>query len=65
VLFLLIPTILAGAITFGLFIPIIGAFESVRRAFEYPATIWPQVVDLLAVYGRLRTFESDSGCRAA
>lgn len=58
VLFLLIPTILAGTITFGLFVQIVGAFENVRRAFEYPATIWPQVVDLLAVYGRLRTFES-------
>lgn len=58
VLFLLIPTILAGAITFGVFIQIIGAFEAVRRAFEYPASIWPQVVELMAVYGRLRTFES-------
>jgi peptide/bleomycin uptake transporter len=57
VLFLLIPTILAGTITFGLFIQIIGAFEAVRRAFEYPASIWPQIVDLIAVYGRLRTFE--------
>lgn len=58
VLFLLIPTVLAGTITFGLFVQIIGAFENVRRAFEYPASIWPQIVDLLAVYGRLRTFES-------
>jgi peptide/bleomycin uptake transporter len=58
VLFLLIPTILAGTITFGLFIQIIGAFEAVRRAFEYPASIWPQVVDLMAIYGRLRAFES-------
>lgn len=65
VLFLLIPTILVGTITFGLFIQIIGAFENVRRAFEYPATIWPQVVDLLAVYGRLRTFESAIPAAAA
>lgn len=56
-MFLLIPTIVAGGITFGLFTQIINAFENVRRAFEYLASAWPEVVELLSVYGRLRTFE--------
>ncbi len=57
-LFILVPTIAAGAITFGLLQQILTAFGQVSSSFQYLVNSWPTIVDLLSVYKRLKAFES-------
>lgn len=55
---LLGPTIVAGAITFGLWRQITNAFEQVRTSFQYLINSWTTVVELMSIYKRLRAFEA-------
>ncbi len=55
---LLIPTIVAGAITFGLMQQILTAFSQVTNSFQYLVNSWPTIVELLSIYKRLQAFEA-------
>jgi peptide/bleomycin uptake transporter len=58
---LLVPTIAAGKITFGLMQQILNAFEQVRHAFQYLVNSWSTIVELISIYKRLRAFEAKIG----
>ena len=53
------PTIVAGAITFGLFRQITNAFEQVESSFQYLVSSWSTIVELISIYKRLAAFESN------
>jgi peptide/bleomycin uptake transporter len=55
---LLVPTIAAGKITFGILQQILNAFEQVRHAFQYLVNSWSTIVELISIYQRLRGFEA-------
>ena len=55
---LLIPTIAAGAITFGILQQILTAFNQVSNSFQYLVNSWTTIVQLLSVYKRLKSFEA-------
>jgi peptide/bleomycin uptake transporter len=55
---ILVPTLAAGAITFGLFQQILNAFEQVRTSFQYLVNSWTTIVELMSIYKRLRGFEA-------
>jgi peptide/bleomycin uptake transporter len=54
---LLIPTIVAGTITFGILQQILTAFGQVSNSFQYLVNSCPTIVELLSVYKRLQSFE--------
>lgn len=56
--FILIPTIAAGTITFGILQQILTAFTQVSSSFQYLVNAWPTIVELLSVYKRLKSFEA-------
>ena len=56
--FLLIPTIAAGKITFGILQQILTAFGQVSNSFQYLVNSWPTIIDLLSIYKRLSSFEA-------
>jgi len=56
---LLVPTIVAGAITFGILQQILTAFNQVSASFQYLVNSWPTIVELLSVYKRLSAFEAE------
>ena len=58
VLVLLVPTIVVGAITYGIFQQIISAFTQVSNSFQYLVNSWTTIVELLSVRKRLTSFES-------
>jgi len=55
---ILVPTIAAGKITFGLFQQIVSAFSQVANSFQYLVNSWPTIVELISIYKRLRAFEA-------
>jgi len=55
---LLIPTIAAGAITFGILQQILTAFNQVSNSFQYLVNSWTTIVSLISIYKRLRSFEA-------
>lgn len=55
---ILVPTIAAGKITFGLLQQILTAFSQVSNSFQYLVNSWTIIVELLSVYKRLKTFEA-------
>jgi peptide/bleomycin uptake transporter len=55
---LLIPTIAAGAITFGILQQILTAFNQVSNSFQYLVNSWTTIVQLLSIYKRLTSFEA-------
>jgi peptide/bleomycin uptake transporter len=57
----LAPTIVAGRITLGPMNQILNAFAQVRSSFQYLVNSWPQIVELISIYKRLRAFESRIG----
>ncbi|WP_448953824.1 peptide antibiotic transporter SbmA [Labrys neptuniae] len=57
-LVLLVPTIAAGALTFGLYQQIRFAFSSVTDSFQYLVSAWTTIVELLSIHKRLKAFES-------
>lgn len=58
---LLVPTIVAGTITFGILQQILTAFSQVSSSFQYLVNAWPTIVELLSVYKRLNAFEKEIG----
>ena len=55
---ILIPTIAAGKITFGILQQILTAFNQVSTSFQYLVNSWTTIVELLSVYKRLVSFEA-------
>jgi peptide/bleomycin uptake transporter len=55
---LLIPTIAAGAITFGILQQILTAFNQVSNSFQYLVNSWTTIVALISIYKRLSSFEA-------
>lgn len=58
-LFLLFPSIAAGAITLGLMQQILNVFGQVRGSFQYLISSWTTLVELMSIYKRLRSFEHE------
>jgi peptide/bleomycin uptake transporter len=54
---ILVPTIFAGTITYGIFSRITTAFSQVGNSFQYLVNSWTTIVELLSVYKRLQSFE--------
>jgi peptide/bleomycin uptake transporter len=54
---ILIPTIVAGTITFGILQQILTAFGQVSNSFQFLVNSWPTIVELMSVYKRLQSFE--------
>lgn len=52
------PTIIAGAITFGIFQQVSQAFGKVEGSLQYIANSWPSIIDLISIHKRLALFES-------
>ncbi|MEQ1942096.1 peptide antibiotic transporter SbmA [Mesorhizobium sp. VNQ89] len=55
---ILIPTIAAGKITFGVLQQILTAFSQVSSSFQYLVNAWPTIVELLSIHKRLKSFEA-------
>jgi peptide/bleomycin uptake transporter len=55
---LLVPTLVAGKITLGIFQQIVNAFAQVQNSFQYLVTSWSTIVDLISVQKRLLSFEA-------
>ncbi|MCP4392651.1 MAG: peptide antibiotic transporter SbmA [Gammaproteobacteria bacterium] len=55
---LLVPTIAAGAITFGILQQILTAFSQVSNSFQYLVNSWPTIIELLSIHKRLASFEA-------
>jgi len=57
----LIPTFVAGTITFGTYQQIRMAFSQVEDSFQFLANSWTTIVELLSIHKRLKAFESRIG----
>jgi peptide/bleomycin uptake transporter len=55
---ILIPTIVAGKITFGILQQILTAFGQVSNSFQYLVSSWTTIIELLSIHKRLRAFEA-------
>lgn len=55
--FALGPSIVTGAITFGLFQQIMNAFGRVENSFQFLINAWPTIIELLSIQKRLAAFE--------
>ena len=55
---ILVPTIAAGKITFGLLQQILTAFGQVSNSFQYLVNSWPTIIELISIHKRLRAFEA-------
>jgi peptide/bleomycin uptake transporter len=58
VFLILVPTIVAGKITFGLLQQILTAFSQVSSSFQYLINSWTTIVELISIYKRLSAFEA-------
>lgn len=56
--FILIPTIAAAKITFGLLQQILTAFSQVSNSFQFLVNSWTTIVELMSIYKRLHAFEA-------
>jgi peptide/bleomycin uptake transporter len=54
----LVPTIAAGKITFGLLQQILTAFSQVSSSFQYLVNSWTTIIELLSIRKRLVAFEA-------
>jgi len=52
------PTVVAGAITLGVFTQINNAFGQVEESFKFLANSWTTIIDLLSIHKRLIAFEA-------
>jgi peptide/bleomycin uptake transporter len=52
------PSILAGAITLGIYQQVQQAFGQVASSFQFFARAWTTIVELISIYQRLQRFES-------
>jgi len=55
---ILIPTIAAGKITFGVLQQILTAFNQVSSSFQYLVNSWSTIIELLSIHKRLAAFEA-------
>jgi peptide/bleomycin uptake transporter len=55
---ILIPTIVAGKITFGILQQIFTAFGQVSNSFQYLVNSWTTIIELVSIYKRLASFEA-------
>lgn len=52
------PSIVAGALTLGIFQRISNAFSQVESSFQFLVGSWTTIVELLSIYKRLKAFEA-------
>lgn len=52
------PTVVAGAITLGVFTQINNAFGQVEESFKFLANSWTTIIDLISIHKRLIAFEA-------
>ncbi len=52
------PSIVSGAITFGLFRQISDAFDEVEDSLKFLVNSWKTIIELISIYKRLITFET-------
>ena len=57
-LILLVPTIVAGVISFGILNRITSAFGQVASSFQFLVYSWSTIVELMSIYKRLAAFEA-------
>lgn len=57
-LFLLVPTIVAGKITMGIWQQISTAFGQVSSSLQYLISSWTTIIELLSIHKRLKAFEA-------
>lgn len=57
VYFILVPTIVAGKITYGILQQILTAFGQVASSFQYLVNSWSTIIELQSIYKRLKAFE--------
>lgn len=57
-MFVLIPTIVVGRITMGIWQQIATAFGEVSDSFQYLVNYWSTIIELLSIHKRLRAFEA-------
>jgi peptide/bleomycin uptake transporter len=57
-LFMLVPTIVAGKITYGIYQQIATAFGQVSSSFQYLVNSWTTIIELLSIHKRLKAFEA-------
>ena len=55
---ILVPTIAAGKVTFGILQQILTAFGQVSSSFQYLVTSWTTIVELQSIHKRLVAFEA-------
>ncbi|MEC9432398.1 MAG: peptide antibiotic transporter SbmA [Pseudomonadota bacterium] len=55
---ILVPTIVAGKITLGIWQQILTAFGQVSDSFQFLVNSWTTIVEMLSIYKRLRAFEA-------
>jgi peptide/bleomycin uptake transporter len=58
VYFFMAPTLVAGAITYGIFQQIATAFGQVSGSFQYLVNSWTTIIELLSIHKRLKAFEA-------
>ncbi|MDE1158015.1 MAG: peptide antibiotic transporter SbmA [Neorhizobium sp.] len=56
--FMLVPTIVAHKITYGIYQQISTAFGQVSNSFQYLVTSWTTIIELLSIHKRLKAFEA-------
>ncbi|MBO3761166.1 peptide antibiotic transporter SbmA [Ciceribacter sp. L1K22] len=56
--FMLIPTIVAGRITMGIWQQIATAFGQVSDSLQYLVSSWSTIIELLSIHKRLKAFEA-------
>lgn len=57
-LFVLVPTIVAGKITMGIWQQISTAFGQVSNSLQYLINSWTTIIELLSIHKRLKAFEA-------
>jgi peptide/bleomycin uptake transporter len=57
-LLMLVPTIVAGKITYGIYQQIATAFGQVSNSFQYLVNSWTTIIELLSIHKRLVAFEA-------
>ncbi|MCF3642360.1 peptide antibiotic transporter SbmA [Rhizobium sp. TRM95111] len=58
VYFILVPTIVAGKITYGILQQILTAFGQVSSSFQYLVNSWSTIIELQSIHKRLKAFEA-------
>ncbi len=52
------PSVVTGAITFGIFQQVLQAFGQVSDSFRFPVNSWTTIINLISIHQRLRGFEA-------